>query len=1480
MKKVPATSHAPRREVRHVLGLITSAACALVAVSATADTKLITDGSPVKYHVPSDGNLGGTWRSPSFNDSGWASGQNGIGYETTPGVYSASVIADSRTEWSAGGIQGENSWINGYYNKTADADGTYSADDFQPFPRSNGAFAADNFWNGGAWAWFNGNPPWDTIGATDVHPNGINNAVEHWVIRRWHSTVGGAVTLRFHVRKSNLNGTGVTGKVFKNGVELFSRTIGGGDGTGFDVYVNTTAAAGDAFDFAHTPLGLGGDETDGADGSVMTAMVLSGTVTPPAAPITPTGVADSSADWSATGVQGANNWYYGFYNRGADADGSYDPNTDFNTTNANWSFRGGNWALGETGNPDANPPWDTIGQTSWHPNGDNQPQGNHWVIRRWVSEVDGDIYANVKFAKANTSGNGTTLHVLHNGVEAYAVTLNNTAGVDVNVPLPGAFVGDKIDFALDPKGVDGLFGDGSDTSTFTAAIFTGTPPQSTVADSVADWSAAGAQGANGWFYGFYNETADADAAYNPNTDFNTTDSNWSFTGGNWVLGEAGNPDANPPWDTIGATEWHPNGDNQTQGVHWVIKRWVSDADGDLHANVQFGKANTGSGNGVTLRVLQNGAPVFTKTIAFNDGTGINTNVNLPGVLIGDKIEFALDPLGTDGGKGDGADGSYIRVKILSGLAPVPPRPFLPGIADTFQTDVGSAMKGVNPSVYVRIPFNVADPAAIDSLKLKMKYNDGFVAYLNGVEVVRRNTPTAIAGSTIADSIADWSTNPDVTVNGWSYGYYDQSLDSDGAYSGGTDLTPFPHDGGGYSATDFWQGTGWDWFAGNPPWTEVFQETTHPNHPNGGVVDPGNPGTHHQWTARRWTATVDANLKCRVRFRKTNPNCGDGVRVVVFHNSTQVYSQTIAFNDSVGRDDTIDIPDVFIGDNVDVLLGPGDGNDFCDGSAFSMVLFEGEPTIPWNGLATASRTTSETIAPEVIDISSLISELRAGANVLAIQGFNAGVNDNEFVINAGLLANQSPAAVDDAVTATADTPADFAAAALLANDTDPDGDKLVLVGVTPTYTTAAGGTVRLYGSVVKYTPPAGFIGADAFTYTVSDGSTRQSGGTVRVNVLPVNQLPAAVDDTVTTETGSSVIVSVLANDSDADSDTLTVTAVTAAANGVAIISGDNTTVTYSPNAGFRGSDSFRYTISDGKGGTASAEVRVTVSDTVPPTITCPGDYEAVAANEAGAVVTYVATASDAGGIASLVCVPASGSTFALGETAVTCTATDNAGNTASCSFRVTVRPSMPPPTAVIGTDALVDFSPDYENPVLISCNWWNACLVLDGWTSSASDGGALTYLWFDELEPVPFDGGVVVTNCYEVGTHTITLIVTDSKGLTDSDSKTIEVVTAPLAVELLIEKVNQSRVPRSVKRELVAALRAALASAKADKGRPTQTTLDAFEKKVRAKIADAYPEEARVWIKWSQAISAGMEKCMKPPRKAKDHWDKKKSDDKK
>ncbi|RIK76566.1 MAG: hypothetical protein DCC68_19115 [Planctomycetota bacterium] len=62
----------------------------------------------------------------------------------------------------------------------------------------------------------------------------------------------------------------------------------------------------------------------------------------------------------------------------------------------------------------------------------------------------------------------------------------------------------------------------------------------------------------------------------------------------------------------------------------------------------------------------------------------------------------------------------------------------------FDTDVADTMADVNASAYVRIPFNVADSSAFEALRLRMSYDDGFVAYLNGVEIARRNAPEALA----------------------------------------------------------------------------------------------------------------------------------------------------------------------------------------------------------------------------------------------------------------------------------------------------------------------------------------------------------------------------------------------------------------------------------------------------------------------------------------------------------------------------------------------------------------------------------------------------------------------------------------------------------------------------------------------------------------------------------------------------------------
>jgi hypothetical protein len=53
---------------------------------------------------------------------------------------------------------------------------------------------------------------------------------------------------------------------------------------------------------------------------------------------------------------------------------------------------------------------------------------------------------------------------------------------------------------------------------------------------------------------------------------------------------------------------------------------------------------------------------------------------------------------------------------------------------------------------VRIPFTVADAAQLQSLTLKAKYDDGFVAYINGVEVARRNAPAAPSWNSTATAL--------------------------------------------------------------------------------------------------------------------------------------------------------------------------------------------------------------------------------------------------------------------------------------------------------------------------------------------------------------------------------------------------------------------------------------------------------------------------------------------------------------------------------------------------------------------------------------------------------------------------------------------------------------------------------------------------------------------------------------------------------
>jgi MYXO-CTERM domain-containing protein len=98
-----------------------------------------------------------------------------------------------------------------------------------------------------------------------------------------------------------------------------------------------------------------------------------------------------------------------------------------------------------------------------------------------------------------------------------------------------------------------------------------------------------------------------------------------------------------------------------------------------------------------------------------------------------------------------------------------------------------------------------------------------------------------------------------------------------------------------------------------------------------------------------------------------------------------------------------------------------------------------------------------------------------------------------------------------------------------------------------------------------------------------------------------------------------------------------------------------------------------TAEDAAGNRASCSFQVTVRDTTPPALSCPEDVRVSTDESAGTSVTYVLPEpTDLVSSSTVTASPESGSHFPKGETRVTVTATDAAGNAAQCSFNVTVQ----------------------------------------------------------------------------------------------------------------------------------------------------------------------------------------------------------------
>ena len=192
-------------------------------------------------------------------------------------------------------------------------------------------------------------------------------------------------------------------------------------------------------------------------------------------------------------------------------------------------------------------------------------------------------------------------------------------------------------------------------------------------------------------------------------------------------------------------------------------------------------------------------------------------------------------------------------------------------------------------------------------------------------------------------------------------------------------------------------------------------------------------------------------------------------------------------------------------------------------------------------------------------------------------------------------NRAPNANDDAVSTAFNTPVTIA---VLSNDTDPDApnDSLRVTSVTQ----GVGGVASINANnTITFTPGSTFSGAASFSYAISDAAGLTDTANVAITVAPappVNRNPIAAADSATTDAGVAVTVNVLANDSDPDGDALSISSVSNVVNGTAAIVAGG--VRFTPAAGFSGTGSFSYAVSDGRGGSATAAVTITVTAAPP------------------------------------------------------------------------------------------------------------------------------------------------------------------------------------------------------------------------------------------------------------------------------------------
>ncbi len=254
-----------------------------------------------------------------------------------------------------------------------------------------------------------------------------------------------------------------------------------------------------------------------------------------------------------------------------------------------------------------------------------------------------------------------------------------------------------------------------------------------------------------------------------------------------------------------------------------------------------------------------------------------------------------------------------------------------------------------------------------------------------------------------------------------------------------------------------------------------------------------------------------------------------------------------------------------------LLSSVDDEDKDTLSVENLIIDKGNGTLVDNGDGTWTFTpqidddTEVSFTFDIIDDEDLVVSGSANLDILPI--------------------NDAPNAENDVITTEEDTAVTID---VLVNDSDVEGDALSIQSAS---VPSEQGSVDIVDGKLVFTPAENFNGEATITYIVTDGDLTDE-AKVSVTVTPVNDSPVAVDDTVSTQEDTVVIIDVLPNDSDVDGDKLSIqsASVPKEQGTVEVVDGK---LVFTPAENFNGDAEITYTVTDGQL-TDEAKVTVTVN----------------------------------------------------------------------------------------------------------------------------------------------------------------------------------------------------------------------------------------------------------------------------------------------